>query len=67
MRSIRAGGDGSSAQWWTNREKAVPIARAARRFAGANADLSKAKVTVHRSAASPGATLTPGLDHRMTQ
>jgi len=39
MRSIRAGGDGSSAQWWTNREKAVPIARAARRFAGANADL----------------------------
>jgi hypothetical protein len=33
MFSIRAG-DGSSAQWWIDRQKAVPVARAARRFGG---------------------------------
>jgi hypothetical protein len=39
MCSIRAGGDGSSAQRWLDRQKAVPVAGAARRFAGANPDL----------------------------
>jgi hypothetical protein len=34
MCSIRTGRDGSSAQWCDDRQKAVPIARAARRFAG---------------------------------
>jgi hypothetical protein len=48
MFSIRAG-DGSSAQWWVDRQKAVPVARAARRFGGGQ-----------HSAASLGATLTPG-------
>jgi hypothetical protein len=43
--TIRAGGDGLSAQWWIDRKKAVPIARAARRFAGA-------KAAMHRSAAN---------------
>jgi hypothetical protein len=57
---LRAGGDGLSAQWWIDRSKAVPVARAARRFAGANPDLSTATAAVHRSAASLGATLTPG-------
>jgi hypothetical protein len=37
--TIRAGGDGSSTQWWTDRQKAVPIDRAARRFAGAKAEI----------------------------
>jgi hypothetical protein len=37
---LRAGGDGLSAQWWVDQSKAVPVARAARRFAGAKADLS---------------------------
>ena len=55
--TIRAGGDGSSAQWWIDRQKAVPT-RAARRFAGAKADLSTATAAVH--CASLGATLTPG-------
>jgi len=32
--SIRAGGDGSSAQRWIDQQKTLPIARAARRFAG---------------------------------
>ena len=49
-----------SAQWRVDRSKAVPVARAARRFAGANPDLSTATAAVHRSAASLGATLTPG-------
>ena len=35
-------------------------ARAARRFAGVNPDLAMATAAVHRSAASLGATLTPG-------
>ena len=35
-------------------------ARAARRFAGVNADLAMATAAVHRAAASLGATLTPG-------
>ena len=39
--TIRAGRDGLSAQWWLDRQKAVPIARAARRFAGANPDLQR--------------------------
>ncbi len=38
----------------------MPVARAARRFAGAKADLSTATAAVHRSAASLGAALTPG-------
>jgi hypothetical protein len=57
MCSIRAGGDGSSAQWWVDRSKALPVARAARRFAAAKADPSEATAAVQRSA---GATLTPG-------
>jgi hypothetical protein len=54
--TIRAGGDGLSAQWWVDRSKAVPVARAARRFAGANPDLATATAAVRRS----GASLTPG-------
>jgi len=57
--TIRARG-GLSAQWWVDRKKAVPVARAARRLAGARADLSNATTAVRRSAASLGATLTPG-------
>jgi hypothetical protein len=56
MCSIRAGGDGSSAQWWVDRQMAVQLTRAARRFAGAEADLSTTMAAVHRSAASLGAT-----------
>jgi hypothetical protein len=39
MCSIRAGGDRSSAQWWGDRKKAVPVAKAARQFAGAKGNL----------------------------
>ena len=60
MCSIRAGGDSLSAQWCTDRQKAVPVARSACRFAGAKAVLSTATAAMHRSAASLGATLTPG-------
>jgi hypothetical protein len=63
MCSIRAGGDGLSAQWWIGRQNAVPIARAARRFAGANPDLSTATAAVRRSA---GATLRLGRVERIT-
>jgi hypothetical protein len=41
-----------------DRKKAVPVARAARRFAGAKADLSTTTAALHRAAASLGATLT---------
>ena len=47
MCSIRAGGDGSSAQWWVARSKAVPVARGTRRTAGANPDPSTATAAVH--------------------
>jgi hypothetical protein len=50
--TIRAGGDGLSAQWWIDRKKAVPVARAARRFADAKADLSTATAAVRRLACS---------------
>ena len=60
--SIHTGGDGSSAQWRVDRRKAVPVTRAARRFAGAKADLSTATAAVRRSAvndhASSNATAT---------
>jgi hypothetical protein len=48
--TIRGGGDGLSAQWWVDRTKAVPVARAARRFAGANPDLSTATDALARAA-----------------
>jgi hypothetical protein len=50
--ALRASGDGLSAQSWIDRAQVVPVARAARQFAGANPDLSTATATaaVHRSA-----------------
>ena len=58
--TIKVGGEGASAQWWTDSGKALTVARKARRFAGARPDLSTATAAVERSAAIVGATLTPG-------
>src|SRR5882757_3314454 len=44
--SIRAGGDGSSAQWWVDRQKAVPIDRAAE---GRGCQDFRRKITLRRN------------------
>jgi len=57
MCSIRTGRDGSSAQWCDDRQKAVPIARAARRFAGVGQSLRATARTIAPNSTS--ARLTP--------
>jgi len=64
--SIRAGGDGSSAQRWIDGQEGPASRLSGLPVRWHYSGSIHATAAVRRSEATLGVTLTPGLDHRMT-